>query len=264
MPLAPHAVLMTKRATVAAWTPASAGSLLLAHHDASDAATITQSGGAVSQWNDKSGKNYHALQATGANRPLTGTRTVNGLNVIVADGSNDTMAAASGTTSTLSGSGFFMFCVMEMISTSGGWQVGYHGSNDGSAQTSMMIVGNNFSEWSTNTLGANTTPASWSPSTPTMAAGVWLIGVGVTSDHRAHWVVQKSGSGTLYTGTRTSGITVSISGTLKSVRLFQDWVGSRLVNQALAEGFIINDDYRPGSANATNALGYLATKWGIT
>ncbi len=50
--------------------------------DASDAATITSSGGAVSQWNDKSGNGNNATQGTGANQPNTGTDTINGKNVI--------------------------------------------------------------------------------------------------------------------------------------------------------------------------------------
>lgn len=41
-------------------------------YDAADAATITQSVGAVSQWNDKSGNNRNATQAVGANQPAYG------------------------------------------------------------------------------------------------------------------------------------------------------------------------------------------------
>lgn len=59
--------------------------------DASDTATITQSAGAVSQWNDKSGNANHATQGMAANQPSTNTRTINGRNVIDFDGLNDTM-----------------------------------------------------------------------------------------------------------------------------------------------------------------------------
>jgi hypothetical protein len=57
--------------------------------DAADTATITESGGFVSQWNDKSGNNRNFTQAVGASQPATGTRTQNGLNVLDFDGSND-------------------------------------------------------------------------------------------------------------------------------------------------------------------------------
>lgn len=50
--------------------------------DASDSTTITESGGAVSQWDDKSGNGINLTQATAANQPTTGTRTQNGLNVL--------------------------------------------------------------------------------------------------------------------------------------------------------------------------------------
>ena len=50
--------------------------------DAADTATITHSGGSVSQWDDKSGNNYHATQPTGSVQPITGTRTINGRNVL--------------------------------------------------------------------------------------------------------------------------------------------------------------------------------------
>ena len=50
--------------------------------DASDTSTITEVGGAVSQWDDKSGNGNDVVQATAALQPTTGTRTVNSLNVL--------------------------------------------------------------------------------------------------------------------------------------------------------------------------------------
>lgn len=60
--------------------------------DASDAATITHSSGAVSQLDDKSGNGRHASQATAAEQPSTGTKTLNGKNVIAHDGSDTLLA----------------------------------------------------------------------------------------------------------------------------------------------------------------------------
>jgi hypothetical protein len=65
--------------------------------DASDTATITQSGGAVSQWTDKSANAYTFTMATAAYKPSTGVDTQNGKNVLTY-GTNDTLlstAAAS-------------------------------------------------------------------------------------------------------------------------------------------------------------------------
>lgn len=61
--------------------------------DASDTSSITSSAGAVSQWNDKSGNAYNFVQATATNKPTTGTRTKNSLNVIDFDGTTDYMSA---------------------------------------------------------------------------------------------------------------------------------------------------------------------------
>ena len=73
------------------WTPAALGNSLAMWLDAADALTIIQSGGAVSQWSDKSGNGRHALPATVANQPTTGLVTINGRNTIDFDGSTDRM-----------------------------------------------------------------------------------------------------------------------------------------------------------------------------
>ena len=49
--------------------------------DASDSASITHSSNAVSQWNDKSGNNYHATAPSGG-EPTTGSASINGKNVL--------------------------------------------------------------------------------------------------------------------------------------------------------------------------------------
>jgi hypothetical protein len=50
--------------------------------DAADASTITTVGGAVSQWNDKSGKGRNATQPTSGNRPTYQSSVQNSRNVI--------------------------------------------------------------------------------------------------------------------------------------------------------------------------------------
>jgi len=67
--------------------------------DAADLSTITESGGAVSQVDDKSGNLNHATQGDGARQPLTGTQTIGGRNalefladqLIVPNNTNDDM-----------------------------------------------------------------------------------------------------------------------------------------------------------------------------
>lgn len=63
--------------------------------DASDLTTITESSGAVSEWRDKSGNGYAFTQSTSTLQPATGTTTLNGLNVIKFDGTDDWMVSTA-------------------------------------------------------------------------------------------------------------------------------------------------------------------------
>jgi hypothetical protein len=76
------------------WSPASLSTALWV--DAADASTIIETGGAVSQWSDKSGNNRHATQTTTDKMPL---RSVTGLNnrpSINFDGTNDNLNLPTG------------------------------------------------------------------------------------------------------------------------------------------------------------------------
>ena len=64
-----------------AFTPGSVEGLVL-WLDASDESTITDTEGAVSQWNDKSGEANHATQGSSTRMPATGAVTFNSLNAM--------------------------------------------------------------------------------------------------------------------------------------------------------------------------------------
>lgn len=66
------------------WTPSQIPTLFW--YDASDTSTITATGNIISQVNDKSGNGYNLTVKGGQTGPSTGTRTLNGLNVIEYDG----------------------------------------------------------------------------------------------------------------------------------------------------------------------------------
>jgi len=57
--------------------------------DAADAGTIVESGGAISQWNDKSSEGNDATQFVGASQPTYVLNGLNSLNIVRFDGSND-------------------------------------------------------------------------------------------------------------------------------------------------------------------------------
>lgn len=70
------------------WTPSEITSTLW--YDAKDESTITEVSGKVSQWNDKSGNDHHATQATPADRPTH-------------DDANDAIVIGGGVTLSASG-----------------------------------------------------------------------------------------------------------------------------------------------------------------
>lgn len=57
--------------------------------DAADVDTITETGGSVEQWDDKSGENNNATQSVGTAQPITDLKTINGINAISFDIVND-------------------------------------------------------------------------------------------------------------------------------------------------------------------------------
>ena len=92
LPFLFHVINQNNSASDVLWTPDSWASTE-GWLDASDEGSITETSGAVSQWDDKSGNNYHAT-ASGASRPTTGANTQNSLNVI--DFSSDWFVLNSG------------------------------------------------------------------------------------------------------------------------------------------------------------------------
>ena len=66
---------------------------VMAWYDAADTTSISVSGTAVTQWNDKSGNGYHVIQNTATNRPASGVNVLNGLNVIDFDGVDNFLTA---------------------------------------------------------------------------------------------------------------------------------------------------------------------------
>ena len=77
------------------WTPEMLTVGLALWLDASDASTVTASGGAVSQWRDRSGNNRHAGQATATAQPLRVDAALGGRPAMVFDGTDDFMGLAS-------------------------------------------------------------------------------------------------------------------------------------------------------------------------
>jgi Ca2+-binding RTX toxin-like protein len=88
--------------------------------DAADAATITQSGGLVSQWNDKSGLGNHAADATSGtttDRPTFSSATINGRDALSYDGTDDFFSLLN---TTAISQGLTVFSIASIASLPGG------------------------------------------------------------------------------------------------------------------------------------------------
>ena len=83
--------------------------------DAEDLSTITESSGAVSQWNDKSGNGQNAAQGIGSAQPTTGSRTLNGRNAIDFDGSAEYMDIPFSSLLNPSAFTLYMVCSSDII-----------------------------------------------------------------------------------------------------------------------------------------------------
>lgn len=125
--------------------------------DATDAATITSSGGDVSQWSDKSANARAFTQSTATAKPKTGTRTINGLNTIDFDGTNDFMTDVNSKSFynfIHNGNSATMFVVgivdnvaatLAFFDNSGGGSanVGFHSYYNSSEQNGFSVVNGN-------------------------------------------------------------------------------------------------------------------------
>lgn len=141
------------------WTPYL--TTTKAWYDASDTSSsnITHSNGKVSGWKDKSGNGNNLTQGSSAEQPVTNTRTINGLNVLDFDGTDDNMDMTTG----ISMAGEFGIFVVAQSDVGQGNIDMYLGqaANDNkigifSGTTSFLRVNNNFGDSSSLTFSPNT------------------------------------------------------------------------------------------------------------
>lgn len=229
-----------------AWTPETLNPV--GWYDATDATTITQSGGFVSEWRSKIGT-FHMKQATSANQPQVTAAMINGLSAIKFDGDTDSLKTATNPFGTQIRNAMFMGVVnvgsisntTVMFTLSGGY----------TAPNNWLVnapdSSNNVVFDCGGTSGANrvTTAAGWSANQNKML-GFYCS----TTDN----VQQIWNSGTLLKGDATghavgvnSGIVLGNNGTHTDD------------NCSMGEVFIINGVV--STVNRQGLEGYLAHKW---
>jgi hypothetical protein len=227
---------------------------LLLWLDASDASTITSSGGLVSTWADKSGGGNNANQATGTKQPTTNSTTQNGKNVLAFDGTSDYMVSNCG----VSSNALTMFVVANKTAAGGGGNtysrvVSFANSgnaNDYGYNSSILFA---YSQG----LNAGFNPSAYAYSNSTTS--------GLQNQYN-----QANSSGMRVNGTAVSiyNNALSNTSTYGSISLSSDRVGlgnsfsglaDAYLNGWIAEVLVYNVSLT--DTQVTNTLAYLKTKW---
>jgi hypothetical protein len=192
----------------AAWVPTSLSGLL-GWWDSQDAASITQSGGAVSQWNDKSGNGKHVVQATGANQPAYSATGMDGSRPAISV--TTTSKLLDNTSFTIGASSLTVVMVAYVDSTTGsnarliGW---FNGALDYAGATTAVIpllaktpasIGGYWSSADRGSASASYNTKRWFISEWNGSTGNHTIYVNGTAGSPAGWSSSNtwSGAGTL-------------------------------------------------------------------
>lgn len=229
--------------------------------DAADQGTISVSGNAVTQWNDKSGNASHFTQGTGARRPSSGTRTQNGLNVIDFDGTNDslTTTAAKSAFNFLNNTTATIFRVLQQDTTSGTQYV--MGNNEGTNNA----VGIFYFTSSTNdqlSCGAGVPSTVYTITKTFSTAARYDTIKSDPANATAANRIKVSTNGAAFVGSNTGTQTPSGSTSSIDFILGNDSDGGSIpMNGYFAEIIIYDSILSAGDITAVQD--YLAAKWGI-
>lgn len=241
------------------WNPSMLGPALWL--DAADASTITESGGAVSEWRDKSGNARHVIQATSSLKPQYSASQIGGLPALSFGGYDFLRSSLSFQL----GIQFSVFGVAKPERGTGWDNSDYsylyaHGPSSVQTQGAAFIVGSQtFSDW--------------------VARDLLTFGDGYVSGRmpRAIGPVATGTDARLFSSSLgDSESFVALNGSLASTRV--SGTGTRLDNMSqltlgantnstqwfqgkIAEFFIVSSSVT--LANRQKAEGYLAHKWGL-
>ena len=226
--------------------------------DASDAATITASGGFVSQWNDKSGNALNVTNGGGAagGCPQTGINTRNGLNVLTYT-QNVTNSAAGGLTNS---SGTFaadpnldIWLVRKQSagSITSGCAFGIGNDQAGTDKVTYQFYDNANNKYLSGANGGNINSIS-------TQNGVWNITRFTKSGAAAQFYVNNTSQGTASFNYNLANSRFQV-GALPQAGATNN--GVYLMNGDLAEVLVYKSALSAG--DATSTYNYLKAKWGF-
>lgn len=226
--------------------------------DASDASTITASGGYVSQWNDKSGNALNATNSGGAagGCPQTGINTRNGLNVLTYT-QNSTNGAAGGLTNN---SGTFpadpnldIWLVRKQSngSVTSGSAFGIGNDQAGNDKVTYQFYDNSDSKYLSGANGGNIRSTA-------SQSGNWNITRFTKSGAAAQFYVNNTSQGTASFNYNLANSRFQV-GALPQAGATNN--GVYLMNGDLAEVLVYKTALSAG--DATSTYNYLKSKWGF-
>jgi len=229
--------------------------------DASDASTITESSGSVSQWDDKSGNGNHVTQGTAANQPTTGTQTINSLNALDFDGGD--WLLSSGNLGVSNSTNFSVFAVAILDSDDKYTTIFGTGNFGLSQQAAAFQVATNPSISSTRQMATDI----WNPAGMVADTSITL-GTEYVFSYLVHpWSSARSGSEFFLNGANDGAATYgTVNPFLVDGPAFIGAFGPTLTssrwNGQIAEVLVYDSALSTADREAVEA--YLADKWGIT
>jgi len=166
-------------------------------YDASDASSVIQSGGSVSQWSDKSGNGRHAVQASASIQPTWGTTTFNGKYVMNFNSTQYFIANASVTSNALT-----HFIVFRKTAT--------NGATTYSRALSLWTTAGGQDYDNTNAIETHLSEQSWNGVTPPLIGGyrnssaICSITITANTPYMS-WMTLNGATQNLWVGSSTAG-----------------------------------------------------------
>jgi len=233
----------------ALWTPAEITTALWL--DAADAGTLwadtaatTHATGLTARWDDKSGNGRNATQATSGNRPTTGSVTVNSLNALDFDGSNDRFGLSSYIPANASGSALTAFAVANSTANSNRAILNTRPTSATQGWVLRTTTTTNLQYFHT---GATPNPER------TISTGVNLLGF-----VRNGLDVTLADNGSLSSAVTTSGFTASTQALIIGA---ESGGGFNYFDGPICEIILVESVLTTGERQIIE--GYLAWKWGL-
>lgn len=232
---------------MALWTPADITTELWL--DGDDASTITESGGQISQWDDKSGNARHATQATSANQPFTYPSAIGGLDAVdFYNPDSNFMTLGTALNGLTQATVYIVIWLYDGLpataAKSGLWTF-----TNGGAETQFPDPSNNIND----SFGSTARKATGSPSASLTSARIYCV-----HSRSGDWTSWIDGVQHYTTATNTFGI----AGTNYIGRSADG--SDYYLTAAVGEIVVVEGSGAPSTSDRQIMEGYLAHKWGLT